>query len=622
MNREDPENPCTIMAADADTIEVLVTAKNKSNNEAYSPKMSDLHPLDSFVGLQHQLPSRFKVFFVTLAFIAVAYVAFFASSLSASTASLSRNVDSANYTRTRSLVAPETAPPNDTLKSCPKWEAFDVKKQGDKDFSSSCKLVKQLPNFEVTLCQSMRECGQGYFLIKRLDLAKCNAFMARSIAWEPKFDAWMKKEIGPDAFVITFSGPQRLAPSDWRHMGDCLYKHPYRLTNTGNYTVSIMHTHDNFEALQERERTWQRVVNQPLLENHPLDVCSGHCTPFYTDEVEKMVLPVCDRFKAAHGVFLGSVEGRMLEREKYKVENYKIPYYWVPLGCKFDQLFELGSDNDCHNKNHSIKFFGDSQVRVSWDITDRRLSGTKEPLKNNVREGGRANFYFGDASKNKHWLESDPERVEPAWERDRAPRRTRLEFAGRDGHLGWFSADYMHNPEYEREGHSGAEAETNGIDRKLKVFDSILFNTGMWPMSGIRDGGHFTAARYRAMLFWIAESLMEIQHRRPTMKREPLTLVWHGLSAFPLTKAKDIDGDAKKRKDWRNPYRLKLWSDIADEVFAGHYSLRVRRINSFDMTLPFIFDSPDGGHFYMTPAVEAETDEILHKLNICEATFP
>ncbi|KAI8619981.1 hypothetical protein BC830DRAFT_656576 [Chytriomyces sp. MP71] len=222
---------------------------------------------------------------------------------------------------------------------------------------------------------------------------------------------------------------------------------------------------------------------------------------------------------------------------------------------------------------------------------------------NNVREGSRANFYFRDASKNKYWLESDPERLEPAVEGDKLPRRTLLDFAGRDGYLGWFSSEYMHNLKYERDGRPGAKAETNGIDRKLKMFDSILFNTGMWPMSGIRDGGHFTAARYRAMLLWIAESPMEIQHRCPAVKRDPLTIVWHGLSALPLTKAKDIDNEAKMRKDWRNPYRLKIWSDIADKVFEGPYSLQIHRINSFDMTLPFMFESRDEAHFFFTPDI-------------------
>ncbi|KAI8827451.1 hypothetical protein BJ741DRAFT_714371 [Chytriomyces cf. hyalinus JEL632] len=93
---------------------------------------------------------------------------------------------------------PEEAPPRNTLLACPKWETFNVKAQGDKDFSRNCRVVAaKVGGFEVKLCESMRECGQGYFLLKRLDKAHCDKAMARSISWDYEFDAWMKKEVGP-----------------------------------------------------------------------------------------------------------------------------------------------------------------------------------------------------------------------------------------------------------------------------------------------------------------------------------------------------------------------------------------------------------------------------------------
>ncbi|TPX78526.1 hypothetical protein CcCBS67573_g00230 [Chytriomyces confervae] len=518
----------------------------------------------------------------------------------------------------------EKIPPLNTTLACPKLETFNIKVQGDKDFSRNCRVVAaKVGGFEIKLCESMRECGQGYFLIKRLDKAHCDKAMARSISWDYEFDAWMKKEIGPDAFVITFSGPQRAAPSDWRHLGNCVYKHPYRLTNTGNYTVSIVHANDNFEAIQEKDRTWLRSVNNNLLTDWNLDVCSIHCKTFTSDMIGQMALPVCGRWHPTQGVYLHSVEEHMLTQERYRVENYQIPYFWYsypishPLACKYDQLFELGSNNDCHAKNHSIKFLGDSQVRVSWDVTDRRLAGTRDPLLNNVHEGSRQNYYFEDGALNRYWEEDKEKPVSP----EPSKHRTMIDFAGRDGHLTWFTTEYAGNPEFWRLGDATVQfPETNNVDRRLREFNSVLFNVGMWPMSGIRDGGHFTANRYKAMLTWAAENMMEANRRRASMNVEPLTFVWHGISSFPVTKPQEITYDSKLRKDWRNPYRLKIWSDLAEQVLTSTPQLEtsIRRINTFELTHPFIHDTPDGGHFFRTPAVEAETDEILHKLNICE----
>ncbi|KAI8841062.1 hypothetical protein BJ741DRAFT_705860 [Chytriomyces cf. hyalinus JEL632] len=513
---------------------------------------------------------------------------------------------------------PEEVPAPNTTLACPKWETFNVKAQGDKDFSRNCRVVvAEVGGFEVTLCESMRECGQGYFLLKRLDKAQCDKAMARSISWDYEFDAWMKKEIGPDAFVITFSGPQRAAPSDWRHMGNCIYKHPFRLTNTGNYTVSIVHSHENFEAVQEKDRTWLRPVNNNLLVNWPMHICSSHCKPFTSDMIDKMTLPVCGRWHPTQGVYLRSVEGHMLEREKYKVENFHNPYYWHPLACKYDQLFELGSNSECHQKNHSVKFFGDSQVRVSWDITDRRLAGTREPLRNSGHDGVRQNYFHNDQSLNDFW-DNGKEMAAPP---DPSKHRTMIDFAGRDGYLLWFTSEYVTNPDYWRLGDPALPyPETNRIDRKLREFDSVLFNVAMWPMSGVRDGGQYSAGRFKAMFSWIVETMMEMNHRRGSMNVGPINFIWHGVSSYPLTRTQDINDDTPIRKDWRSPYRLKIWSDLAENILTPSVQLAtsIRRVDTFEMTHPFIHEAPDTAHYFTTPAVEAETDDILHKLNLCE----
>ncbi|KAJ3088963.1 hypothetical protein HK100_007900, partial [Physocladia obscura] len=231
--------------------------------------------------------------------------------------------------------APEHPPPDPAAPpNCPTWKPFAVKQQGDKDFSNNCRvIVDENPSFSVTLCESMRECGQGYFLIQRKDEVQCAKAMAKSIAWEPEFDAWMKSTIGPDAFTVIFSGPQRASPSDWRHLGSCQYKHPYRLTNPGNYTVSITHTHAEFHAIQEKKRTWQRIVNEPILVEFALDACSTLCQPFSVRSVEeewrkmKGRVPVCSRVMPVQGVYLRSGLEGMVDRERYKYDAFKVPYF-------------------------------------------------------------------------------------------------------------------------------------------------------------------------------------------------------------------------------------------------------------------------------------------------------
>ncbi|KAJ3081503.1 hypothetical protein HK100_009867 [Physocladia obscura] len=80
------------------------------------------------------------------------------------------------------------------------------------------------------------------------------------------------------------------------------------------------------------------------------------------------------------------------------------------------------------------------------------------------------------------------------------------------------------------------------------------------------------------------------------MKREPLDIIWHGLASFPVFT--NMDDDDKIKKDWRSPYRLKIWSDIAEQVLSKY---GMRRLDAFEMTMPFVYDTPDGGHFFKTP---------------------
>ncbi|KAJ3342690.1 hypothetical protein HDU83_005975 [Entophlyctis luteolus] len=498
--------------------------------------------------------------------------------------------------RTAALLAvPTSAAP----KNCPTWTPGNASSENYSD--AACNTL-DLPTFKVLHCESATVCGAGAFILRRKDTKACSREMAMRVAWESEFDKQLKAEIGPDAFTVVFSGPQRTTPSSWRHLGDCNYQIPYRLINPGNYTVTIVHTHSEFNAIQEKRHTWQRVINEKLLKEFPVAGCTEICRSYTVANVERMwsTLPVCDRVNPVQGVYLRSKEGSMVPREKQQYEAFKIPYFWVPVGCKFDQLFQNNDESHlCHNNNHSIKILGDSHMRIMWDVLDRRLARAG-PLHDNNMQGDRTNFYVTDAALNKAWHHADPARNAPVG------LRTMLEFAGRDGFLRWFSTDYPLDPAY------NAETQTNDIDRKLADFDVVVFNVGTWLMAAMRDGGNFSASRYRAFLVNCAESMMEANRRRIAIGKDPLVFIWHGLSVYPIFET--FSEDDKIKKDLRTPYRLKIWSDIAEGVFSKY---PIRRLDNFELTLPFLYDTVDGAHYHRTPAVEAQADELLHKINLC-----
>ncbi|KAJ3221427.1 hypothetical protein HDU81_010645, partial [Chytriomyces hyalinus] len=134
---------------------------------------------------------------------------------------------------------------------CPQWEAYDKRVQEDKDFSASCKQIGSENGFNTTMCTSQRFCGQGYMIVERLDKQSCDAAFNQTISADAGFDQYVKDQVGPDSFYLVFTGNERNAPATWKHLGNCAYKIPFRLTNSGSYSVKLFHTHENFAPINE-----------------------------------------------------------------------------------------------------------------------------------------------------------------------------------------------------------------------------------------------------------------------------------------------------------------------------------------------------------------------------------
>ncbi|KAJ3066900.1 hypothetical protein HDU99_003700, partial [Rhizoclosmatium hyalinum] len=266
-------------------------------------------------------------------------------------------------------------------KGCPEWKAYDrsmLEALHPSDPTLKCTHVPATSNFTIQLCRSTEHCGTGLFAIERKDKAYCREAMNRPLSTSKILEKYYRDSIGPDAFQLLFDGPQRETPAVWTHKGNCLYTLPFRLINPGKYTVNLVHTFDSFEALVEVGDPDLRVVYDKILVDYKMDVCDASCQSFTAKRIESMrpTLPLCSRTEPQQGVYL-----RMnfeTDRETRKFDFHKYFYIAEPLGCKYDQRFELedfATLGKCHNKNNSILLHGDSHLRVSTQTIDARLAG-------------------------------------------------------------------------------------------------------------------------------------------------------------------------------------------------------------------------------------------------------
>ncbi|KAJ3211861.1 hypothetical protein HDU82_004675 [Entophlyctis luteolus] len=502
---------------------------------------------------------------------------------------------------------------------CPKWEAFDKRLQMAKDFVGDCEMrsVESMnQNFKITLCASKTLCGQGYFLVERINKTVCDAALAGAKMYSPNAAAneFFKHNIGPDAFHLIFDGPERAAPTMWHHLGNCVYKLPYRLVNTGQYSLHLVHTYEQFAAVDEANHiSYPTPVFLPLLTSFELNVCP-HCTRFTSAAVWKMhkSLPLCSRTEPQQGVYLRMAqEGLRTSREQYKFQNYGHPYIWEPLGCRFDQLFELGDNTTClSTSNYTVSMEGDSHSRVLWLLTDLRLRGSKQALEQNIKYHYLRSKYF-DSTKMKSGESNSVEMSEDGMasaddHRLQLPHLD-FEYATRT-HLN----DWVDSGKYVTEG-DGDLLESQA-ERDKDKNDAIVLSAGHWPASGVWAGGHFNIPQYESFVEYAMQRVEWSNHRRASLKKKDRwDIIWFGVPAF--TQQSDSNNSYASRLDWRTNYRLKLFSDVAERVVKRYPTVKV--MNTFEIAFPWTQECPDGAHFLTTPALDAMVDEFLHKLNLC-----
>ncbi|KAJ3210659.1 hypothetical protein HDU82_007634 [Entophlyctis luteolus] len=355
------------------------------------------------------------------------------------------------------------------------------------------------------------------------------------------------------------------------------------------------------------DNTRQNYTNTKILELQ-LDICSKKCASFESDEIDKMLLPECPLQKSIPGIYLRTTAAHFGAHDSYKVQNNREAYVWKPLGCKYSQRFESNDTDSCFENQHWSLFMGDSHCRGAFGQLAHRLHFERSQFVENpnLKEQPQRHIFSRSHSlRNSSQLNASHQ------------AHSILEYAGRDGFLTWFTSKYAIDRDIVTHRINNFDVEMNQIDLILKDFDSLVLNSGSWEMLGIIRGGHFTASRFEAMLILCAETILEINRRRALLQKKDLQVIWLGIPATWQTET-DVPY-FWQTKDWRSPYRLKIWSDIAHKI-CSKYGFQI--INLFDMSLPFVNKFHDGVHHIGTPVADATVDELLNSLNMCGHQAP
>ncbi|KAI8617026.1 hypothetical protein BC830DRAFT_1115425 [Chytriomyces sp. MP71] len=454
---------------------------------------------------------------------------------------------------------------------CPTWTTFNETRLAQwtaRDESSSCNWnMSQAASWRVGLCLKDRGCGaQGYLLLERVDTYACDASLNKSFTSNTKLDAYYRKMIGPDAFLTTFTGPQKYVPRDTIYRGECGYKIPFQLSNSGAFNVTVIHTHTNFSAVDELHNFYPPVVFDAVA-NFQLDVCGG-CKEVMAAELLNATesLAVCDRGAPTQGGYVrigsGPDVGNVLE---YKRRVLKQKYAWIAFGCRYDQPFELHYNDTClTHANRTVLMMGDSHIRVTLNHLLNRIEGEQRDL-----------------------VQSD----QPAPEKS--------VFQGLTLEHGW-------DPQLKR------FADRLEITDHLMRVDDLVLSLNHWPFAGLSNNGHWTMGLYRATVEMLMETLEGVNNVRLEAGLARLNVVWLGVYSSFVWRT----GTRVEKKDWRTPLRLKVAHEVALDVVQKRDFVKV--VDGWGLTAVWGQDSLDENHFHRLPATEALVDEILHTLNICE----
>ncbi|KAK9722501.1 hypothetical protein K7432_002605 [Basidiobolus ranarum] len=419
---------------------------------------------------------------------------------------------------------------------------------------SDCNIISNTStDFQISICQSRRNCHSGYVLIERTDKKYCKEANDIEISPNPSYTELFHAFDGPDTFYVNFTGVEKYSIYQWLYDENCAYKFPYQFSNAGEVSMEIIHVYKDYDGVNEVSQSWPPYLGTTLITGYKMEVCPGcltidsHGARFDTSSKK---IRECSREISTPGAWLAV-------NPHTSINISTSGYVWTPLGCQYPNTFRGNRDNQCFRNKRSILFFGDSQIRVMYENLWRRLEGQTTRV--------HAITKFFDMKKE-------------------------------IGNITlWHHKDVF------------LEDIVTRNDSYLMSFDTLVFNFAQWPASGPAFGGHWTTERFLNALNNITDFLIGVQNRRPNER--PLHLIWQGIHAFSM---KNIY--SKKRNDWRTLSRLKNWNRLAENMVR---SKGIKTMNSFEITYSMLDTSPDNAHYYGTDAEEAVVDEAIHKLDLC-----
>ncbi|KAI9359641.1 hypothetical protein DFJ73DRAFT_902155 [Zopfochytrium polystomum] len=467
--------------------------------------------------------------------------------------------------------------------------------------------------FSVRLCESRRECGLGYYVVKRRDREACEEMMRETVSLDAETDAMYKREYGPDAFHLVLTGPQSFASAGaGTHVRNCTYHIPFRLANPGAYASTLVHTFTAFAAVSEtvpavvgattlplppqraRNGTFQPppqsaaaslTLHRPrrLLATHTLTACPG-C---------RRQQPHADRWGHRRRGVCRLSRGGVSPRDGAYIragaatrgEAGQHVYVFAPRGCGYAQTFHGRAGDACLAATGvaaagggGVLVYGDGHAGAVYAATVGRVAG-------DMRDGA------GDAGD---WTVNQTTTL---------ASRLRLAF--------------RYNPQLAR-----LEADEAEFD----AADAIVLQAAA-VSSGQRTLEEYGAEMRRVFRFFA----VEYPRRRRQRWRVAAgvgaprrwTVVWLGLSAVPPAAFDDRRSnervfafDARATREFET-VAAEMNRAVALKRDDSAIVLRMARVDSFGLTLPLATVTLDSEHFHGTEAMDAVVTETLDRLDLC-----
>ncbi|KAG0289509.1 hypothetical protein BGZ98_003804 [Dissophora globulifera] len=495
---------------------------------------------------------------------------------------------------------------------------------------------------------------------KRVEL-RCRNNPDRPIALNDSTRDFVDNFAGPDTFRAVLDGPEHYVANQQINLGDCTYAIPYVLSRPGRFwLVQIEHGYEDFKALNENfdptfvpnylgdsilpevgpapppQATKQahRDYQKAVADVYEFMVCIG-CPQFLlpADQPKYEDWPSCslEPLKGAreYGVyarprlvlsFQDLANSRQFEwvgarphcrhsprlssfaaiealqfsiptHQETTVRPYGSPPPLTPPTVK-QFTAEHTKTADCLSRPRSIYFAGDSHIRVLLSGVKNRMQGT---------DGDLANF----KTYNTHVEQMGGVVIRQDFDQWIQGLQAKIKYMRDPSSYTPFS----HHPE-----------ELDLLER----FDTVVIDFGAWAAAGYNIGPLFTSVQYSEVMKELLWGLAEIRdQRRQYFKKTgfgygDLSVLWMGTIPWP---------DTRLTPDMRTNTRLQYWDDLVNAEIGrinDHYRDQggmIDTLDAFTKFLPHRKFSNDDSHFLAKAPADAIVQILVHKLDLCRATF-